>query len=215
MTDWTQHLDDISDAISDSMDMDWAANDGARAVVRWLNGHNPLTAAPVRDEGGAVPEGRWVYTSACPKFDGDSERVKSYSGSIHAGWEDAPEFETQNEFYEWAKAECNRRNTYEAKCRSALATREEGPACKKCGGKGYTEYEGGEGEGYPSRPEIEACSCEEAPAAAGEDTELIAALRSMPRCHCAGDDWPSLYDRAADRLEALRTRPQARSGEVQ
>lgn len=39
------------------------------------------------------------------------------------------------------------------------------PACKTCGGKGYTEYEGGEGEGYPSRPEIEACSCrEEAPA---------------------------------------------------
>nr|WP_313425320.1 hypothetical protein [Brevundimonas diminuta] len=43
--------------------------------------------------------------------------------------------------------------------------REEAPACKKCSGKGYTEHEGGEGEGYPSRPEIEACSCrEEAPA---------------------------------------------------
>lgn len=49
-----------------------------------------------------------------------------------------------------------------------------------------------------------------APAEAGEDVELIAALRSMPRCHCAGDDWPSLYDRAADRLEALRAQPQAR-----
>nr|WP_313430128.1 hypothetical protein [Brevundimonas diminuta] len=85
-----------------------------------------LTAAPVREEVGAVPEGRWVYTSACPKFDGDSERVKSYSGSVHAGWEDAPEFETQNEFYEWAKAECDRRNAYEAKCRAALATREAG-----------------------------------------------------------------------------------------
>lgn len=32
--------------------------------------------------------------------------------------------------------------------------------------------------------------------------ELIAELRKIPRCHCAGDDWPSLYDRAADALEA-------------
>lgn len=40
-------------------------------------------------------------------------------------------------------------------------------ACKNCGGKGYTEHEGGEGEGYPSRPETEACACrEEAPAEA-------------------------------------------------
>lgn len=44
MTDWTQHQDDISDAISDSMDMDWSANDGARAVVRWLNENKPLIA---------------------------------------------------------------------------------------------------------------------------------------------------------------------------
>lgn len=48
---------------------------------------------------------------------------------------------------------------------AALATREEAPACKKCGGKGYTEHEGGEGEGYPSRPEIEACSCRAQPQA--------------------------------------------------
>ncbi len=55
---------------------------------------------------------------------------------------------------------------------AALATREEAPACKKCGGKGYTEHEGGEGEGYPSRPEIEACSCrEEVPAEAGAAIE--------------------------------------------
>jgi len=48
--------------------------------------------------------------------------------------------------------------------------REEAPACDNCGGKGYTEHEGGDGEGWPSKPEIEACGvCEEAPAeGAGE-----------------------------------------------
>lgn len=44
---------------------------------------------------------------------------------------------------------------------AGLGDREEAPACLNCGGKGYTEYEGGDGEGYPSRPEIEACSCRE------------------------------------------------------
>lgn len=62
----------------------------------------------------------------------------------------------------------------------ALATREEAPACKKCGGKGYTEHEDGEGEGYPSRPEIEACSCrKEAPAEAGDDELIERGLRMI------------------------------------
>lgn len=34
--DWSEHEDDIADAISDSMDMDWTSRDGARAVVRYL-----------------------------------------------------------------------------------------------------------------------------------------------------------------------------------
>ena len=46
MTDWSEYQDDISDAISDSMDMDWSANDGARAVVRWLNENKPLSTTP-------------------------------------------------------------------------------------------------------------------------------------------------------------------------
>ncbi len=54
MTSWTDYQDDISDAISDSMDADWSASVGARAVVAWLNEHKPLSAAPV-PEGGAVP----------------------------------------------------------------------------------------------------------------------------------------------------------------
>lgn len=36
MIDWSDHEDDIADAISDSMDMDWTSRDGARAVVRYL-----------------------------------------------------------------------------------------------------------------------------------------------------------------------------------
>jgi len=34
--DWTDAEDDIADAISDSMDMDWSSRDGARAVVAYL-----------------------------------------------------------------------------------------------------------------------------------------------------------------------------------
>lgn len=59
-------------------------------------------------------EGRWVYTSACPVFDGDTNKVRAYDGSIHAGWESSAEFETADGFYAWAKAECARRNTLEA-----------------------------------------------------------------------------------------------------
>lgn len=35
--DWSAHEDDIADAISDSIDMDWTSRDGAKAVVRYLN----------------------------------------------------------------------------------------------------------------------------------------------------------------------------------
>lgn len=31
-------------------------------------------------------------------------------------------------------------------------------ACEACGGKRYIEHEGGDGEGWPSKPEIEACA---------------------------------------------------------
>ena len=34
--DWSEFEDEISDAISDSMDMDWSSRDGARAVVAYL-----------------------------------------------------------------------------------------------------------------------------------------------------------------------------------
>ena len=34
--DWSDAEDDIADAISDSMDMDWSSRDGARAVVAYL-----------------------------------------------------------------------------------------------------------------------------------------------------------------------------------
>ena len=34
--DWSDLEDDIADAISDSMDMDWTSRDGARAVIIYL-----------------------------------------------------------------------------------------------------------------------------------------------------------------------------------
>lgn len=34
--DWSDLEDDIADAISDSMDMDWTSRDGAKAVVAYL-----------------------------------------------------------------------------------------------------------------------------------------------------------------------------------
>jgi hypothetical protein len=42
--DWSDHEEDIADAISDSMDMDWTSRDGARAVVRYLNSLSPSPA---------------------------------------------------------------------------------------------------------------------------------------------------------------------------
>lgn len=40
---WADHMDDIADAIQDSIDMDWSSRDGAMAVVLWLtkNGFRP------------------------------------------------------------------------------------------------------------------------------------------------------------------------------
>lgn len=35
--DWSEHEDAISEAIQDSIDMDWTSAHGARAVVRYLN----------------------------------------------------------------------------------------------------------------------------------------------------------------------------------
>jgi len=39
--DWSEFEDDLSDAISDSIDMDWNSRDGAKAVIRWLNENAP------------------------------------------------------------------------------------------------------------------------------------------------------------------------------
>lgn len=39
--DWSEFEDDLSDAIGDSIDMDWNSGDGAKAVVRWLNENAP------------------------------------------------------------------------------------------------------------------------------------------------------------------------------
>jgi hypothetical protein len=57
---WADHEDDIDDAISDSIDMDWTSRDGARAVIRYLTS---LAAPAERDAAGleltakASPEG--------------------------------------------------------------------------------------------------------------------------------------------------------------
>ena len=45
MNDWADHQDEIAEAIYDSMDMDWNSADGARSVVRYLNGIAPRTTA--------------------------------------------------------------------------------------------------------------------------------------------------------------------------
>ena len=39
---WQEFEDDLSDAIQDSIDMDWNSRDGARAVIRWLIQNAPL-----------------------------------------------------------------------------------------------------------------------------------------------------------------------------
>lgn len=59
--DWNEFEDDLSDAIADSIDMDWNSRDGAKAVVRWLNEKAPrtgenLVGAAEREVGQAVYE---------------------------------------------------------------------------------------------------------------------------------------------------------------
>lgn len=155
-----------------------------------------FTAAPVREEGGAVrawmfresPSERWHVTMDRQHVD---EYLKAFStAEVHP---------------------------------LAIATREKAPACKKCGGKGYTEHEGGEGEGYPSRPEIEACSCrEEAPAEAGEREAIAAIITGFPASYYDNEtcnaalmgDWKEAL-RLANQIIALRAQPPARSGESQ
>lgn len=70
MTSWTDYQDDISDAISDSMDADWSASVGAKAVVAWLNEHKPLSAAPA-PEGGAVKRACVDFQEAIDDFEAD------------------------------------------------------------------------------------------------------------------------------------------------
>ncbi|GEM_PF-3394171 len=127
-----------------------AAKEVARALNHAAAVEAAATAAPVREEGGAV-----------------AELIEAAEECLRLGnstCEDTPENRKRCR----ARSRLMKLTTPKAII-AALATREEAPACKKCGGKGYTQYEGGEGEGYPSRPEIEACSCrEEAPAEAGE-----------------------------------------------
>lgn len=81
--------------------------DDIRKIVDWFDASAPAPASG-RVDAVAVP--KWVYTSALAQFEGDTNKVRSYHGSIHAGWEDTPEFETAGAFYAWAKAECDRRN---------------------------------------------------------------------------------------------------------
>jgi hypothetical protein len=110
--------------------------------------------APVREEGGAV-------TKACADF---QEAIDYFEADVADALAEGSERADL-----WDREVTVNIDALKTVMNAALATREEAPACKKCGGKGYTEYEGGEGEGYPSRPEVETCSCrKEAPAEAGE-----------------------------------------------
>lgn len=47
---WAEYEDEITNAIADSMDMDWTSRDGARAVVRFLN---TIAAGHLAQEGEA------------------------------------------------------------------------------------------------------------------------------------------------------------------
>lgn len=50
---WDGFEDDISDAIQDSIDMDWNSRDGARAVVHWLKERG---FRPVGDSSPSTPD---------------------------------------------------------------------------------------------------------------------------------------------------------------
>lgn len=110
---WTDYQDDISDAISDSMDMDWSASVGAQAVVSWLNEHRPLSAAPA-PEGGAVKSmGQRAYENMRDNNDNASRAMNS-----NKSWAELSDEERRG----WEEDANERPGLY------ALATREEAPA---------------------------------------------------------------------------------------
>jgi len=64
--------------------------------------------------------------------------------------------------------------------------------CDACGDKGYVESEGGDGEGWPSKPEIEACPRCAPPPAADADRVRIAVQNGVARSMAADDQWKEL-----------------------
>lgn len=150
-----------------------------------------LTAAPVREEGGAVDDWRTIDSAPigepvqvywpCMALDDEGilngetlDREGHVSLSIRHSqkhcWEPDNVVEANGDWFgdDFEFGQPTHWRPRPSRPGAALATREEALACLNCGGKGYTEHEGGDGEGYPSHPVIESCSCrEEAPAEAG------------------------------------------------
>lgn len=100
------------------------------------------------------PDGSGIYLAAAAK--GDGARVIASVGTVN----DAEDL-ARGLAMLWSEA-------------STTSPDQQDVSCRECGGKGYTEYEGGDGEGYPSNPVIENCSLCTHPAPASDE------LRSFP-----------------------------------
>ncbi|HYC66687.1 DUF551 domain-containing protein [Brevundimonas sp.] len=106
------------------------------------------------------------------------------------------------------------------KVEAALAPPVGSEACLSCGGKGYVEHEGGEGEGYPSRPEIEDCpSCTAPPSPGGADgLEPVAWLMTHKTTGATGyafEREPEAYAREHYTVTPLYARPPEAAAEIE
>lgn len=81
MTCWNEYEDAISDAISDSIDMDWTSRTGAKAVVAWLN-ENAAASAPSSLAGGEVNDEWADRFCEAVNWSPDGEECKTVEGEL-------------------------------------------------------------------------------------------------------------------------------------
>lgn len=88
---WSEYEDDLSDAIGDSIDINWTSRDGAKAVVRWLQSRRPLSSQAIGIRlTGQQGDPAGLMTVAVEYSDGREEVVIQDNGNVISHWARLP-----------------------------------------------------------------------------------------------------------------------------